>query len=368
MASRNDDPSLPEDVVRSILEIATEADHATGWKCTTVSKSVQACLRMPSTYPAGSSQSYTGASRCTATRTFQALPHHPSHPSKQPDFFAIHVKTVYLHLRTTWGLPIAILDACHNVRRIQLHFWKGCRKAEFMVGRHAVWQRLKPWMLKIPMSLFIPSHRSFGLSSPAGSNVFANVTHLELDCLGVGSEEWSWASLSSLGTLTHLCLSTYSNVPYDILALWAHLVAATPFFPPSLTVCVLSLGSLMWLGDAREIIEENAQVLDDRVVVAVDRTYYDAKLSNAASDSCPQPACIWRWSLEDEQDMMTGDDFGGEPKRWLQAGALSFTRSNATSANHQAGWRNFLDLSACAIPSTPPLASYTLSPVPILSL
>ncbi|KAF5313453.1 hypothetical protein D9611_008673 [Ephemerocybe angulata] len=312
MASRNDDPSLPEDVVRSILEIATEADHATGWKCTTVSKSVQAWVE-PILYRRISLYRDKDVSRLYRTIL--------SHPSKQPDFFAIHVKTVYLHLRTTWGLPIAILDACHNVRRIQLHFWKGCRKAEFMVGRHAVWQRLKPWMLKIPMSLFIPSHRSFGLSSPAGSNVFANVTHLELDCLGVGSEEWSWASLSSLGTLTHLCLSTYSNVPYDILALWAHLVAATPFFPPSLTVCVLSLGSLMWLGDAREIIEENAQVLDDRVVVAVDRTYYDAKLSNAASDSCPQPACIWRWSLEDEQRY---DDWG---RFWRRAEEMVAGRS-----------------------------------------
>ncbi|KAF6746012.1 hypothetical protein DFP72DRAFT_641365 [Ephemerocybe angulata] len=277
---------LPDDIARSIFELAAD-DKNVDWECALVSKKVKQWVE-PVLYKSIVIDSTAGMSGLCRTIQF--------HPSKDPHFFSLHVKRLSLS-DTNWlpscGQTIAILEACQSVKSLELLMNYDIVKEDIQIGVHNAWHGIRPQILTLPMLLFNPTHRHFRLS-PNRPSLFVNVTHLELfvnRTLGAG--QWSWASLSSLEALTHLCLSSWNIDMETADVARNHLTIAAPFFPPSLVVCAVAIRYIELFWDIRQLVEKSDWTTDDRVVVSVAKDYYDAELKSYGK--WVARATIWRW-------------------------------------------------------------------------
>ncbi|KAF5340343.1 hypothetical protein D9611_007917 [Ephemerocybe angulata] len=262
---------LPEDLVRSVFEASADDPVTPQWAWARVSKAVQSWVE-PILYR-----------HITVRYSFELSRLHRtivSHPSKPPDFFASKVKTLSICTRARSGetLAIEVLSACPNVSSLEMdvHLPENERD-DLKVGNHPIWEQIRPTRLWISGTMFTPPHRHFKGSLNLGSQnsnlnpMFMNLSHLELNGNSTTNlTAWSWPSLASVPTLTHLCVSLVHRSE-NIAAIYSQLYCAVPSFPPSLSVCVFSITFSQWLTEAPQLLGVNI-VPDPRVLIAVDES------------------------------------------------------------------------------------------------
>lgn len=250
---------LPEDIGRSIIEICAQDSQ---WMtiCARVSRILKAWVE-PILY------------RDLVLDTYHAmgLIHRTilDHPSKSPDFFARHVKSVLINCCPSWEQVMGVIEACSGVDTLRYHLWlqEGVRDD---IRAHPAWKSLAPSYLVIPPNIFLPSSRTFDLKT---NPIFSNVTRL--DMYWDTKAKWSLDKLASLRNLEQFCITTSpSSSEENIEESERAIRAAIPFFPASLRVCILSIPWTQWHSDnARNIVTRNSR-LDHRVIVAVDEYYW----------------------------------------------------------------------------------------------
>ncbi|KAF5320241.1 hypothetical protein D9611_011380 [Ephemerocybe angulata] len=260
---------LPGDLVYSVFEAAADDAEKPNWNCALVSKRVKIWVE-PMLYRHIVLNTYKGMELLHRTIVY---------PSSKPSgFFSTHVKTLEIGACSSWSdMFNDILSAVPHLSALYLCIM--IENPDLKVGRHPVWEVLKPKRLCIANKSFLPSHRHFHTSrcGNVGASLnpqFTNVTHLELRW-APPSESWAWPSLSQLTTLTHLCFSAHPTLS-AIHAASDIVKEAIPHFPISLIVCVISIPFTRWFVNARELVEETGGRLHPRVVVAVSAYYYNS--------------------------------------------------------------------------------------------
>ncbi|KAF5320294.1 hypothetical protein D9611_011358 [Ephemerocybe angulata] len=304
---------FPEDLARQIFETAVRDPDTPNWACSRVSRKIQAWVE-PSLY-----RDITLYYNQSITLIHNTLISTIAWKSSKPPAFFDNVRSLciipaYLPL---WGDIMDLLSACTSLRTLHIFNWLTEGQEEFLIGNHPAWNALRLRRLRIPALLFHPSHLNLDMKSHP---MFAHITHLELPWVthDVIDKDWSWASLSSLETLTHLCLVT--AVLFFLLDnASAQLQAAVPHFPSSLIVCVFEIRTLgKRFSNAEQVVLNNGRLLDSRVVVAVDHEYYCEEVEL-------QKECVRPW-IKEETIWRKEDPWGrnwteGVDAMWKQAEA-----------------------------------------------
>ncbi|KAF5317232.1 hypothetical protein D9611_003842 [Ephemerocybe angulata] len=179
--------SLPEDVASNVFELAAIKSAADSLSLATVSRKVKSWVE-PIIYREVSVDQ-TGL----FVRTIR-----DKISTKPSNFFALHVKSVFID----WDVPLVdilpALEKCLSVRSVAL--WVATRPWPplwaFMGTNYPV---IAPRRLSLTSSALDDSDRDF--SRP----IFREVTHLDLGLLK-DQTEWSWSTLKSMEGLTHLRL------------------------------------------------------------------------------------------------------------------------------------------------------------------
>ncbi|KAF5320232.1 hypothetical protein D9611_011367 [Ephemerocybe angulata] len=241
---------FPEDLARQIFETAARDPDTPNWACSRVSKKIQAWVE-PALY-----RDITLYSNKSLTLIHNTLIATTARKSSKPPTFFDNVRSLcIIPFCLPWDDITDLLSACTSLRTLHIFNWMTEGQKEF-----PDWEppRMECAALATPTnsSPSVPP-----LPSQFGQEISPN-------------EHWSWTSLSSLQTLTHLCLVT--AVLFSLIDdASAQLQAAVPHFPPSLIVCVFEIRTpgKPFL-NAEKVVLNNGRLLDSRVVVAVDHEYY----------------------------------------------------------------------------------------------
>ncbi|KAF6758929.1 hypothetical protein DFP72DRAFT_164565 [Ephemerocybe angulata] len=268
---------LPGDLIYSVFEAAADDAEKPNWNCALVSKRVKTLVE-PMLYRHIVLNTYKGMELLHRTIVY---------PSSKPSgFFSTHVKTLEIGACSSWPDVFDILSAVPHLSALyfRIKTRDSIEHSDLEVGRHPVWEVLKPKRLCIANKSFLPSHRHFHTSrcGNVGASLnplFTNVTHLELPW-GPPGESWACPSLSQLTTLTHLCFSAPPTLSGIHDAASDIVKEAIPHFPIALIVCVFSIPFTQWFVNARELVEATGGRLHPRVVVAVSEYYYNSILGS----------------------------------------------------------------------------------------
>ncbi|KAF5339148.1 hypothetical protein D9611_011166 [Ephemerocybe angulata] len=313
---------LPDDLVRTVFEVAANDCDKFAWSLAYVSKAVRSWVE-PILY-----RQLPIDSQKTLLHLLSNVNTTAPLSSKPPGFYRSYVRRIYFGDRYNQGLKgiTDLISACPNVTRLSAITMANpnlpVHEMDCLVGNHATWDLLRPTWLTISPCLFVPSRRHFRFAADSGSNynpIFTHITHLELTWITRTHDvTWSWSSLPLLTALSHLCIS--STPRNDALTCAArNLRAAMPWFPPTLTVCVFAFPRLTWpfvRTDAKQLILENGWRLDPRIVAAVPRAYYMHQLETIDSGGTwIKDEAICRWDGE-YQRVTHEEDF------WEQAVAM----------------------------------------------
>ncbi|KAF6741910.1 hypothetical protein DFP72DRAFT_941091 [Ephemerocybe angulata] len=282
---------LPEDIARSVLEIAAENLRGAGLALTMVCKTVQAWTE-PYLY-----RHIEVDTSAVAGRLHRTILSH-----KRPQIFALYVKSLSISHYSSWNAILDILDLCTGLNRIELHEVYMPQGAGVdvgvKIGKRQVWDKPRPKRLLLPASMFLPERMHFRCFNHGqeANPIFTNVTHLELLCTTETLTSWTWSTLFKLTKLTHLCLDTPPSLESTGLA--EQLLASTiSYLPSSLLLFVLSMpfsqykplsstsstdsrkadsskAVRQWLNSSRQLVEGSSG-LDARLVFAVDKCHYD---------------------------------------------------------------------------------------------
>ncbi|KAF6741912.1 hypothetical protein DFP72DRAFT_226070 [Ephemerocybe angulata] len=283
---------LPDDLTRSVFEASAEDNDEPNWACAQVSKAVQSWVE-PVLYR-----------HIVLDTVFDIINFHrtlTSRPtSKPPHFFSDNVKSLYITGSSYYQATYEIMSACPNVSHLEFHLHLAEDKNnDLRVGRHKVWETMRPTRLNIPALMFLPSRRHFNFTSDGMLNstinpIFSSITYLDL-YWDRSITTWSWETISLLQGLTHLCFSMTPALD-TISCASQNLRTALPYFPTSLIVCVFTIPFTQWFEDARKLIENNSTRLDHRVVAAVDDYYYNKEIEKGEQGLWLKREAIWRYA------------------------------------------------------------------------
>ncbi|KAF5320327.1 hypothetical protein D9611_011359 [Ephemerocybe angulata] len=284
---------LPDDLTRSVFEASAEDKDDPNWACARVSKTVQSWVE-PVLYR--HIVLNTGSDIINFRRTLTSRP-----TSKPPHFFSDNVKSLYITGSSYHQATYEIMSACPNVSHLEFHLHLAEDKNnDLRVGRHKVWDAMRPTRLNIPALMFLPSRRHFNFIpdekfDSTRNPMFSAITHLDL-YWDRSITTWSWETISLLQGLTHLCFSMAPARLDTISCASQNLRTALPYFPTSLTVCVFTIPFTQFFDNARELIENNSTRLDHRVVAAVDVYYYNKEIEKGEEGLWVKREAIWRYA------------------------------------------------------------------------
>ncbi|KAF6741915.1 hypothetical protein DFP72DRAFT_941097 [Ephemerocybe angulata] len=290
---------IPEDLVRLIFEAAVEDIQEPNWACARVSKAVQSWVE-PLLY-----RRITLKTRREITLLYRTILSTVNPPSSGPSctrkprqFFRNHVRLLDIDLGSaSFETTFAILSACTSVTH--LRFGPGLRERagtppRWGIGVHSIWNKLRLNRLSISSSMVFPIYRQPHAEGPPLLN---HITHLHLiwepsdgalDC----------TFFSSLKSLTHFCLTLRQRgvtaAAYSLEAVRS----ITPHFPPSLAVYVVHVPFLDFCNrrggaNPRLFLEGGDANLDQRVVIAVSKSYYLSPGRNGEQDAWIERFATW---------------------------------------------------------------------------
>ncbi|KAF6741916.1 hypothetical protein DFP72DRAFT_1179877 [Ephemerocybe angulata] len=302
---------LPEDIARTVFEMAANDPDSPNWTCALVSKKVQSWVE-PILYRQiifGLDNSRKMPLLHRTLLSSLALSNNYPTSFKKPSFFSKYVKTLSLNVVPNWNALIGLLNACPNIHRLDFHRWMEAHRVdELSVGNLPAWQSFQQLRrLHAPGMLFEPSYRHFRFDTGDHQNtMFRRLTHLEL-YWDETLRFWSWGSLKSLPCLTHLCISPSPKIEAIELAS-AQLRGALACFPPTLVVCVFTITSAHWFDNARDLVEDNGSTLDERIVVAVGDDYYWRQIAKGEQGQWLAREAIWRMQSSDLKAAVDNED------------------------------------------------------------
>ncbi|KAF5317231.1 hypothetical protein D9611_003843 [Ephemerocybe angulata] len=234
---------LPEDIARTVFQIVADRATTDALACALVCKMAKLWVE-PSIY-----REVVVDAGGLFLRTVKA----PT-STKPPDFFAMHVKSLFFGSVENDAAIAGVLQKCRSVT--SLAFWTGQGSGyKSSLSQNLSTIALNPTRLSLPTDLFPPTGRHFH------HPIFQAVTHLDL-CLEEQNESpgWTWTTLKEMASLTHLSL--FLSYVED---LQQFVQAHVEYLPPSLRVLVICV---LWGADVGEIKAMSEGRIDTRATVA----------------------------------------------------------------------------------------------------
>jgi hypothetical protein len=196
--------------------------------------------------------------------------------TKQPDFFAQHVKVLVLDTYDT-SLVYRFLLTCTNLK--VLAYW---RQGGWLTSQDGAWKLINSMATKLSRFSFCCRGRLHQLDFSLP--IIRNLSHLEIKIVNEGTpqEDWKWDTLRQLTRLTHLSLGLFSPFDDD----FARSLEKIPrFFPQELRVFV---AFIVFQGSDNQSSNLEMNRFDSRIVFAVsedsDRAFVDERVIHRSTD------------------------------------------------------------------------------------